>query len=306
MNLSLKTIADSAMSAVHHAGFEAKKHSPEIFIVVGVVGVVVGTVMACKATMKVSEVVEESKNEIEEIRNDDSVDERETNRQLAIAYVRTGLRFVRLYGPSVVVGAASLTAIVTSHNIMQKRNLALSAAYASVYKGFSEYRGRVVDRFGDEVDRELRYNIRKEKVTETVTDENGKTKKVKKEIEVCDGVPSVYSRYFDSRSAYFVENPQYNQMFLKAQQSYANQLLQSRGHLFLNEVYDMLGFDRCAEGQVLGWIYDKHNPDKQGHVDFGIFNLNTEENREFANGYSPIVLLDFNPMGDIMNDFTKI
>jgi hypothetical protein len=36
--------------AFHSAGFKIRKHSPEILIVAGVVGVVTSAVMACKAT----------------------------------------------------------------------------------------------------------------------------------------------------------------------------------------------------------------------------------------------------------------
>lgn len=305
MKFDMKAIADSAFSMMHRTGFEMKKHSPEIFIVVGIVGVVTSTVLACKATMKVSDVAKESKKEIDDIKDDTTKTEKEISRELTVAYVKTGVRFAKLYAPSVAIGVLSLTAIVASNQILHKRNLALAAAYTALDKGYTEYRSRVADRFGEEAEREIRYNIHKEKVEETVTDENGKTKKVKKEIEVVDDLTSPYSVYFDNQSSYFEDNPQYNQMFLKARESYANQILSSRGHLFLNEVYDMLGLDRTVEGQTIGWVYDKNNPKRHNCVDFGIFNLHAKVNRDFANGFTPIVLLDFNVDGNIMNEFVN-
>ena len=42
----------------NRAGLKLKKYSPEILVAAGIVGTVAGAVMACKATTKVSEIVE--------------------------------------------------------------------------------------------------------------------------------------------------------------------------------------------------------------------------------------------------------
>ena len=43
------------------------------------------------------------------------------------------------------------------YEVLVKRNIALAAAYTAVDKSFKEYRGRVIERFGKELDRELKY-----------------------------------------------------------------------------------------------------------------------------------------------------
>ena len=175
----------------------------------------------------------------------------------------------------------------------------MAAAYATVDKSFNDYRNRVIERFGSEVDKELRYDIHKDKVTETVTDENGKDKKVKKDVLKTgyDGV-SDFARIFDGKNPNFMLDDDYNTFFLSQIQRYMNDKLIVQGYLYLNEVYRELGFEETKAGQVVGWIYDKEN-NKRGdnYVDFRATKLCTkDEGEEVEYGY----LLDFNVDGDIL------
>lgn len=180
--------------------------------------------------------------------------------------------------------------------------MALATAYAAVDKSFKEYRSRVVERFGEELDRELKYNIRKEQVEETIVDENGEEKTVTKEVEVVDpstiNAYSPYAKFYEDGCLGWTKDPELNLMFLRRQQDAANDRLKDRGYLFLNDVYDMLGIYRTKIGQTVGWIYDKNNEYK---VDFGIYDLHKPENRAFVNGYEKTILLDFNVDGDILD-----
>ena len=188
--------------------FQMKKHSPEILIVAGVIGTVTSAVIACKATTKVGKIVEETKSDVEEIHN--AVEKGVTNagekytaddskKDLTIVYAQTGVKLVKLYAPSVMLGALSLTSIVASNNILRKRNVALAAAYATVDKGFKDYRSRVIERFGAEVDRELKNNVKAKKVDVIEKDpETGKDKKVKKQqFVVSPSDISGYARFFE-------------------------------------------------------------------------------------------------------------
>ncbi len=295
---------------VNKAGLQLKKHSPEILMVAGVVGTVASTVLACRATTKVSKVLEEKKLNIEQVHDclenkDIEYTEEDSKKDLTIIYAQTGVEIVKLYAPAVVVGALSITGIVAGHTILKKRNIALAAAYAVVDKGFKDYRKRVVDRFGEQLDKELRYNIKAKEVEEIVVDKNGNEKVEKTIINAVDGNPSEeiseYARFFDVfNTDEHQKDPEYNLMFLRKQQDWANEKLKARGHLFLNEVYDMLGIPRSKTGQVVGWIYDEKDPKHKGdnYVDFGIYK-NTEANRRFVNGYEYNILLDFNVDGVI-------
>lgn len=306
-------IVNSMSRTLHTAAFQLKKNAPGILVTVGVVGTVVSAVMACKATMKVSPIIEDSKKTLGIIRNgmkdgkitDNAGEDHEYpvetgKKDLAIVYAQTGLKLAKTYAPAVIVGAVSITSILVGHNILNKRNLALAAAYATLDTSFKEYRGRVVDRFGKALDRELRYNIKTREIEEKVVDEEGNEKTVKKTVEVASiNQPSDYARFFDVGNEYWEKDAEYNLTFLKHQERYANDKLKAKGHLFLNEVYDMLGIPRTRAGQVVGWVYDEENPVGDNYVDFGIYDLHNDAKRDFVNGKERTILLDFNVDGNI-------
>lgn len=291
-------------------GFQLKKHSPEILVVAGVIGAVTSAVMACKATTKVHDILEDTKTKVDQVHevlaNDDIPEEKysveDSKKNLAIIYAQTGFEFVKLYGPSVALGVLSITAILTSNNILRKRNLALAAAYTTIDRSFKEYRGRVVERFGKDLDHELKHNIKAKEIEETVTNEDGTETTETKTVDVANPTEySDYARFFDEACSGWTKDPELNLMFLKRQQSYANDLLQRRGYLFLNEVYDMLGIPRTKAGQVVGWVYDENCPVGDNYVDFGIYDMHREKCRDFVNGYERTILLDFNPDGNILD-----
>ena len=310
-------IMNNATRAFHKFGFKLKKHSPEILVIGGVIGGVASAVMACKATTKISFVLDDTKAKVEYIHEGVEkgevegylengevgivpYSEEDGKKDLTIVYAQTGLQLAKLYAPAVLLGAASITAILAGNNILHKRNAALAAAYTAVDQGFKEYRGRVVERFGKELDKELRYNIKAKEVEETIVDEKGKEKKVKKTIEVTDiGDHSVYARCFDETCAGWTRDPEYNLTFIKLQQSYANDLLKKRGYVYLNEVYKMLGFQETKAGHVVGWIYDEDDPVGDNYIDFFIYDLHDENKRAFVNGYEKSIWLDFNVDGNV-------
>lgn len=292
----------------HKIGFQFKKHSPEILVVAGVVGGVTSAVMACKATTKAGDIIEDTKSQLDIIHKgmeDGNIrgveyTKEDGTKDLTIVYTQTVVKFIKLYGPAVALGTVSIVSILAGHNITRKRNLALTAAYATIDNSFKQYRNRVIERFGEELDRELRYDIKAKEVEETVVNEDGTESTVKTTVNVIDpNTISDYSRIFDECNTSWSKSPEHNLVFLKQQQNYANDLLKSRGHLFLNEVYDMLGFPRTQAGQIVGWVYDEVNPIGDNFVDFGIYNLDSERARAFVNGYERSILLDFNVDGNV-------
>ena len=288
-----------------------KKYSPEILVVSGIVGAITSTVMACKSTTKISSVLEEPKKELdrihecmedEEFKNEHDYTEEDGKKDLAIVYTQTGVKLAKLYAPSVILGTLSITAILAGHNILRKRNVALAAAYTVVDKSFKDYRSRVIERFGSDLDKELKYNIKAKEIEETVVDGKGKEKKVKKTIDVvdADGI-SEYAKFFDEGCKGWEDDPDFNLLTVRECEKFANRKLKTNGYLFLNDVYDMLGIQRTRAGQVVGWIYDKDHPNGDNHVDFGIYNSNIEANRNCVNGYEKVILLDFNVDGNILD-----
>lgn len=300
-------LMNNVTRTVNRVGFKFKKHSPEVLIVAGTIGVVASAVMACKATTKAGKIKEEMNEEMDKIHevaeaHREDYTEEDLKKDTTIVYTQTAVKYVKLYAPSVALGVVSLTCILASNGILRKRNIALAAAYTAVDKGFKEYRGRVVERFGTELDKELRYNIKAKEFEEPVVDEKGKEKIKKETVSVADpNLYSDYARFFDDGCLGWSKDAEYNLTFLKQQQNYANDLLKKKGHLFLNEVYDMLGIPRTRAGQVVGWIYDEKHPIGDNFVDFGIYDMNREKVRDFVNGYERVILLDFNVDGNILD-----
>ena len=304
--MKVTDVISGAKRSLIKAGFKVKKHSPEILVVVGVAGVVTSTVMACKATTKAGDILEEHKNQMNAIDQvvkmdrDDYTDE-DHKKDTTIVYTQTAIKFVKLYSPSIMIGVLSLGCIIYSHNILTKRNAALAAAYATVDRGFKEYRGRVVERFGKELDHELRYNIKAQEFEKTEVDKKGNEKVVKETVNVADpNLYSDYARFFDDGCNGWSKDPEQNLTFLKCQQAYANEKLKAKGYLFLNDVYKMLGIPATKAGQIVGWIYDEKNPIGDNFVDFGLYDMNKPVVRDFVNGYERTILLDFNVDGNIL------
>lgn len=299
-------IISKATRLLSSTQYQVKKHSPEILMVAGIAGTVVGTVLACKATTKVSEIIEEKNKAVEDVHTcleDKEIEytEEDSKKDLTIIYAQTGVKLFKLYAPAIGVMALSFASIIAGHKVLKKRNVAIAAAYAAIDKGFKQYRKNVIEEFGEGVDQQMRFGLKSKEVKK-----KGKDGKTVKETEYYidpEGNPldniSEYARFFDAASENFAKDPEYNMMFLRRQQDYANEMLKARGHLFLNEVYDLLDIPRSKAGQVVGWVYDKNGNTKgDNYVDFGLYR-NDQGTRRFVNGLEYNILLDFNVDGVI-------
>lgn len=314
--MKINELTTMATRAFRNAGFQLKKHSPEILVVTGIVGTVASTIMACKATTKLHAVLDDTKDKIDMFHQGaedgqvQSIVEGEVvvvdytkedcTRDITVTYAKTGVELVKLYGPAVAVGAASIASILVGYNILHKRTLTLAAAYTATNTALKQYRGRVIERMGEKFDKEILYNIKSKEVEETVVNEDGTESTVTKTVEVAEPVSAhnFYTFCFDETSTCWVRDAERNKFFLLRQQDAANELLRVNRRVFLNEVLDMVGIQRCPAGQTVGWVYDSEKGD--GDIDFGIFNMKCEENRRFVNGLEKSIWLNFNVDGDIM------
>lgn len=280
-----KIIPASITSKVFRQILIAQKHSPRLLFVGGLVGSVASTVLACKATLGLHQVLDDLEYEVRGVKTDLNNAEG-YRRDLAYVYAKGAYNITKLYAPAVGLGVVSVSALTGSHVVLTRRNTAVTAAYAATQKAFDEYRLRVKDALGEEKERDIRHSIT---LQETV-DEKGK--KVK--VNVADPTTwSMYAVFFDEYSRNWQKNPELNRVYIQAQQEYANHLLHARGHVFLNEVYDMLGVPRRKAGQVVGWALGNGG---DNFIDFGIFEA---RNADFVNGWERSILLDFNVDGMI-------
>lgn len=299
-------IINKATRLLSSTQYQVKKHSPEILMVAGIAGTIVGTVLACKATTKVSEIIEEKNKNVDDVHTcleekPKEYTEEDSKKDLTIIYAQTGVKLFKLYAPAIGVMTLSFASIIAGHKVLKKRNIAIAAAYAAIDKGFKQYRKNVIEEFGEGVDQQMRFGLKAKEIKKK--DKDGKTVKETEYYIDPEGNPldniSEYARFFDASSENFAKDPEYNMMFLRRQQDYANEMLKARGHLFLNEVYDLLDIPRSKAGQVVGWVYDKNGNTKgDNYVDFGLYR-NDQGTRRFVNGLEYNILLDFNVDGVI-------
>lgn len=274
-----------------------KKNSPTLMFGAGVVGVVATVVMASRATLWVDAVLEETQDKLhdaKELHDSGHKDysDHDYYQDVVVLYSRAAGKLVKLYGPSILVGATSIGMLTGSHIVLTRRNVAVTAAYAALDKGFEEYRARVLNDLGEDKDREYRYGS----VTEEVTKKTKKGEVVKAVKRVGPDGASIYAKFFDSRSSSWSPQPEYNLLFLRAQQNYVNDKFKARGHVLLNDVYDSLGLERTKAGCVVGW----YQGEGDGYIDFGIFNgKHMDRFYDFAMGHEGAILLDFNVNGII-------
>ena len=316
--MSKNKIINKISSTVSKAGFSLKQHSPEILVVVGIGGVIASTVMACIATTKLNDVIETPKKELDKIHKLSSGEcetqsgEPYTNemakKDTTRIYFKAGFDIARLYLPAVTIGIFSLSSIVASNNMLRKRNIALASAYAAIDRSFKEYRERVINRFGKDIDTQLYLNAIPVEVEKEVTDEDGNTTLVKETVYQFsdEGLGSSYARLFDETNPEWRADAAYNQMWLLAKQNYFNDLLKVRKFVFLNEVYKELGFQETKAGQIVGWKYDENNSTGDNYIDFGILNAADPKVRDFMNGAENCVIINPNVDGDILTDFNNI
>lgn len=276
-----------------------KAKAPELLIAAGVIGVGTATVLACKATKKTDDIVAEHNAKVEEIHKNKELGatglesgipitytEENAKKDLTKTYLTTTGKFIKLYLPSAIVMTASLGCILGSHRILNKRNAALAAAYTTLDTCYKDYRANVIEKYGEQVDYEMAYGIKANKEKEG---EETSYKQTKTEVNLG------YSRIFDEENGLWEENPDYNFQFLLNQQQWCNDRLKAKGVLFLNDVYETLGFEPTQAGQVIGWVYD---PLVEAKIDFGLFNIKNKD-------MSKSILLTFNTDGNVLDLMDK-
>ncbi len=290
--------------AASMAALRLKAHAPEIALAAGIISVTAGTVLACKASMKLEKTVDamkEKKDALEAKKEALSIEEypkKERGKDSFIFYKDCVKHVVKLYGVPAAMYVGGIGLIISSHAVIKGRNAALISAYNSLDAATKAYRERVKEAIGEEAEEKIFHPMEDAETVETSEDGKEKKKKVKafsKEDEY-----SPYARFFDEFNPNWERDPQNNLTKLKAVQEIATNKLHSRGYLFLNEVYDALGFPKTKEGQLIGWIESK-----TPYVDFGIYDGFRKAQRDFVNGLEPSILLDFNVSGVIIDDFER-
>jgi hypothetical protein len=299
----MKFIPDSIARSVAGLALRGQKNAPTLLFGAGVVSMVGSTVLACRATLKFHEVLDQAEqdlkaaNQARETRPED-YSENDKKKDVALIYGRGIGDTIKLYGPAVLLGGVGIVCLTKSQSILKDRNAALTAAYVAIDSAFSRYRERVVEKYGEDEDRYFRYG---QEEIDIIDEETGKVVTTLRASK--DDEPGMYARWFDEESTNNYTAPpfdEYNWVFLRDQQNWCNDILASRGHLFLNEVYGCLGLDHTTAGSLVGWVYDHDNDRGDNFVDFGCWGQKDDRQPlDFYNGREYGILLDFNVDGPI-------
>lgn len=296
--MNLQMIKAAARLSAGNAKLALKAKSPQIMIATGIIAGITATVFACKATLHIEEVIDTAQKHLEVckeglIEHTDAVyNEGHYQRDLVIIYAQTGVKVLRLYAPAIILGGLSIFSIVNGYGILNRRNLAITAAYTALESTFKEYRQRVTDRYGEETENSILNNTHIEKIS--VVGEDGK--KHKESIEVA-GSGNMYSWRFDHKNVNWNHTSEYNESYLRNMEQYANDLLRARGHIFLNEILDMLGITRVDYGQLVGWRFTDGEDAGDNYVDFGVTRV-MEPISEGSDVMEEVYMMNFNVDGE--------
>lgn len=275
--------------SVAHQTLMLKKNSPHIFFGAGIVGAVGATVLACRATLKLEETLDEIKVDVEKVKvayEAQTITTQEKNRLMVLKAGRGMVKIGRLYGPSILLGAASVAALSNSHATLARRNSALTGGLAMASQAFEEYRERVRTEIGDEKERDVYYGITHEE----------QTIDGKKRIVPVRG-PEGLTRFavvIDANSGVWERYPDLTLQRIKAAEAYIQQRVDNFGFAFLNDAYQALGIEDTSDGAIFGWVKNKPN-EPTTYVDFGLDSYPT--NSDFLMGNDTTCVLDFNVSG---------
>lgn len=270
----------------------AQKNSPKLLFLAGIAGFGATVVLSSRATLKLSDVLEASKKSLDlakELHDEDSFEEYDdTSYQADVAKIYLGAAFetAKLYAPAIVIGGLSIACLTKSHNLLAQRNAAITAAYVGLQRAYDSYRDRVCAEYGREKEFEIYHGV--EVCEIDGVDKHGK--EVVKKEKLSMGSHSPYARFFDRTNKHWNHEHDHNVIYITMQQNYLNDRLKSRGHVFLNEAYDMLGIAHSTEGAVTGWVMGNGDD----YIDFGQFHSRDASNYRGRDG---AILLDFNVDG---------
>lgn len=295
---------ENAIVKMANVKFYIKKNSPEILVGAGIATLIGSLVYTVIGTLNTGVDVTNAVCEIDEVENDDSLMEEERRKKKHGIYINAGLNIARNYAPAVTLATVSAGCLIGSNAIMRRRAFSLAAAYSALDSTFSDYRTRVIDEYGDEVDKKMRYGLTtKEVEVEQIDEETGEVVKTKATVTDADESATTvwYKRQYELSDGTVIVNPNWqpnkdlNTTFVLAQIAWFNGRLSRGEHVWQDDIYKELGIPVDGyrqEAHVLGWT-----PDKNGEKYIKCRLYNKEESGEFISNDDGDLLLAFNPDG---------
>lgn len=294
--------------SVGRFGLFIRKNLPTITAMASIFGVVGTGVLSARAAYKSVPSIEKHKENIEKVRsNKDNLENKEYNKAVVTVYKDTAKDLVKVYWPAAITMGLTVAGIFTTNTVHRKRYLTMAGMYTAAISAYKDYRDRVRAKYGEEVERDLYYNIEREEIITVETDKRGKEKtKVEVVMKPKSGLDETLSLLLFEPSKgnhyWYHGRPDMTYYYLHGREEILTQMLRTRGYLFLNEVLRELCQPEIPEGQMVGWIYDETKGDTDNCVDFGL-KEGTENFDLFMSGKNDFVYLQLNHDGTIYDKF---
>lgn len=274
--MKLPINANAAKTLAVKGYMKLRKISPELALAGGIACGIGAVVAGCLCAKHVTKAVEDCHKDLDDIQK--KVEEAKENnwpvplekdiRQMNWrAYNRMVWKIARALAPAIGLEVASIALFLLSHGVLKKRYLNTAAAYAALQEAFMGYRGRVAEVIGEDAEKVLLAGGKVEKGIMVEGEDGTATKASGNNLVIKDHKKSPYEFDFNRNTAPLTwnPNPDYTEAFLRQTQNFFNDMLQKRGHVFMNEVLDALGMSRTPAGAVCGW-YRGAGDD---YIDFG-------------------------------------
>ena len=298
MKINFKNIYNTAKTYI-------VKAAPGIMIGTGIVSVAVGAYKAAEVTPEAKEAIAEFKA------TRDAIEQHEEDPEARRECIKSGYRtlgntLLHAYAKPFLFMSGGTALILGGHGIVSKKLATTTASLISTDRLFRNYRNNVIEDQGEEADFRYRTGIKTVNVETVEQDVRGRKRKVNKEYDVIDEIAgNPFLKFFDESNPNFTKNPTQNLDFLNTRLSFLNRRFIAEGFMSLNDVLYDLGFNRCAEGSVYGWIYDPDDPNCHNEIDIGIKDIRRTTIQNAINGYEPVILLNFNVDGLIIDKLPK-
>lgn len=294
-------------------------HKTDIACYGGCAMILAGTVLACKATLKVNAEAEEDAKKADEIRAKYKLTKKtkggkkhvdktnrelvELNKQGSRLLLKHNLscigRYCRHYSLAAALEIAGIGLNIYAHGSEKSERIRMTGLAAGYLATLKKFRDKYREEHGEEAEKKFYYGVQEE--TKETVDEKGKKKEekidvIRKDIDISDFAKFFGVDYSEAATGY----PEADIYFLKGIEQAATRKLHKDHWLTLNELYKMLELrDACGQrygvkgGNNIGWVYDKNDPDGN-IVDLGIFNAKKTENVDYVNGYNDVILIEPN------------
>lgn len=234
-----------------------KKNSPAILSGLAIVGVFTTAVSAYKAGPIAKKIQKQKEEDMKIVAPDDKAGKR----AVAIEYVK---EMTPVMLPTVISSAATVSCIVGSHTISNKRIAVLSAAYTLSENAVKDLNNKMNEMLGEKKTRTIKDAIVKDKLQKNPPPEDHTHI-----IMTTDGDVLCKDEY---TGRYFHSNPEKINQAINAISSDCMQ----DNYVSLNDFYEMINLPKIPMGDDLGWNVDDCI---RGKLPIYISAQLTEENR---------------------------